>query len=167
VAIADLLLPEFDNETATTRRVLAEVPDDRPDWKPHERAFTVAHLAQLVSGIPSWTPMIVEDTEFDLAPPGKPQSSPYSNQTIEKLLADFDKNVIAARAAIASTSDEDFQVQWTLKSGGNVIMTMPRYAMLRSMMLNHLVHHRAQLGLYLRMLGCRVPSMYGPSADDK
>ncbi|HEY4133061.1 MAG TPA: DinB family protein [Gemmatimonadaceae bacterium] len=167
MAIADLLLPEFDNETATTRRVLAEVPDDRPDWKPHEKAFTVAHLAQLVSGIPSWTPMIVEDTEFDLAPPGKPKASPYSNQTIEKLLADFDKNVIAARAAIANTSDEDFEVQWTLKSGGNVIMTMPRYAMLRSMMLNHLVHHRAQLGLYLRMLGCRVPSMYGPSADDK
>ncbi len=167
MAIADLLLPEFDNEVAITRNVLAAVPDDRPDWKPHDKSFTVAHLAQLVSMIPSWSSMIVEDTEFDLAPPGKPASSPYSNQKTEKLLEEFDKNVIAARAAIAKTTDADFQVPWTLKSGGNVMMTMPRYGILRSMVLNHLVHHRAQLGLYLRMLDQRVPSMYGPTADDK
>jgi uncharacterized damage-inducible protein DinB len=167
VSIADLLLPEFDNEVATTRKVLAEVPDDQPDWKPHEKAFSLAHLAQLVSGIPSWTGQITQGTELDLAPPGKPAQSGYSNQKIEKLIADFEKNAAAGREAIAKTSDADFQVPWHLKKGGETMLTLPRYAMLRSMVLNHLVHHRAQLALYLRMLNRHVPSMYGPSGDEK
>jgi uncharacterized damage-inducible protein DinB len=167
VPIADLLLPEYDNEIAITRKVLAQVPDDQPDWKPHEKAFSIAHLAQLVAGIPSWTSRITQGTELDIAPPNQPNQSPYSNQATEKLLADFEKNVVSGREAIAKTSDADFQVPWHLKKGGEVILTMPRYAMLRSMVLNHLVHHRAQLGLYLRMRNRHVPSMYGPSGDEQ
>lgn len=167
MSIADLLLPEYDNEVAITRKVLQEVPDDDPDWKPQEKAFSIAHLAQLVAGIPSWTGRITQGTELDIAPPGSEGQSAYSNQKTEKLLAEFDKNVVAGRAAIAKTSDADFQVPWHLKKGGETVLTMPRYAMLRSMVLNHLVHHRAQLGLYLRMLNRHVPSMYGPSGDEK
>jgi uncharacterized damage-inducible protein DinB len=167
VTIADLILPEFDAETTTTRKVLERVPDDRGEWKPHPKSFPLAHLAQLVARLPGWTMMVTDATEFDIAPPGGNNASqPYSIEKTATLLAEFDKNVTAARAAIARTSDDEFQVPWQFKRGGEVMITQPRYGMLRSMMLNHLVHHRAQLGLYLRMLDQQVPSMYGPTADD-
>lgn len=165
--IADLLLPEFDNEITVTRRVLERVPDDQGQWKPHPKSFPMGHLAQLVARLPGWTMMVIDKTELDIALPGGGKFPGYSFEKTATLLAELDRNAMAARASIASTSDADFDVPWSFKRAGVTMMTMPRYQMLRSMMLNHLVHHRAQLAMYLRMVDLPVPSMYGPTADDK
>ena len=164
--IAELLVPEFDGEIATTRRVLERVPDGRGEWKPHPRAFPLGHLAQLVARLPGWGPMMMQRTELDIAPASGPQFPGYTFETTATLLAEFERNAAAAREAIAKASDEDYNVTWTLKKTGAVAMSGPRYQMLRSMVLNHIVHHRAQLGLYLRMLDQKVPMMYGPTADE-
>ena len=165
--IAELLLPEWDAEIPVTRRILERVPDGRGEWKPHPKAFPVAHLAQLVARLPGWAPMMMQRTELDIAPASGPQFPGYSIEKTATLLAEFDHNATAARAALAAATDDDFNVPWTLKKTGAVVMTAPRYQMLRSMVLNHIVHHRAQLGLYLRMLDEKVPQMYGPTADDR
>lgn len=164
--IADLLLPEYDAEIATTRRVLERVPDDRGEWKPHPKAYPIAHLAQLVARLPGWVPMTMNQTELDIAPK-VPTIPGYSIEKTATLLAELDRNAAAGRFSIASASDESFQVPWTFKAGGNVVSTQPRYMVIRSMVLNHLVHHRAQLGLYLRLADQKVPQIYGPTADDK
>ncbi|HEV7590307.1 MAG TPA: DinB family protein [Longimicrobium sp.] len=165
--IADLLLPELDNEIAITRRVLERVPDDKGEWKPHEKSFPMGHLAQLVARLPGWAPMMMDRTELDIAPLDGPKFPGYSYETTATLLAEFERNAAAARAALAAASDADFEVPWTLKAAGHVVQTQSRYQMLRSMVLNHLVHHRAQLGVYLRLVDLPVPQMYGPTADDK
>lgn len=164
--IADLILPEFDNEIAVTRRVLERVPDDRGEWKPHPRSFPMGHLAQLVARLPGWTTMMMERTEIDVSPTTGRAFPGYTFEKTPTLLAEFDRNVTDARAAIARASDQDFQVPWTLKRAGSAIATMSRYQMLRSIVFNHLVHHRAQLGVYLRMVDVPVPEMYGPTADE-
>jgi uncharacterized damage-inducible protein DinB len=164
--ISELLLPEWDNEIKVTRTVLERVPDDRAEWKPHEKSFPMAHLAQLVARLPAWVSMVTEKTELDIAPKDGPKYPGYSIEKTAALLAEFDTNAAAGRAAIAKTSDEDFQVQWSMKRAGETMMTMTRYQALRSSVLNHLVHHRAQLGLYLRMTEQKVPMMYGPTADE-
>lgn len=163
--ISDLLLPELDSEIAVTRRVLERVPDDKAEWKPHEKSFPMAHLAQLVAMIPSWTGMILGGTEFDIAPKDGPRQG-YTTEKTATLVAMFDKNAEQARVAIAAASDDDFAVEWTLKKGGEEMMKGTRYQMLRSTVLNHLVHHRAQLGVYLRLVDVPVPEMYGPTADE-
>lgn len=165
--ISDLLIPEFDTEIATTRRVLERVPDDgdKGAWKPHVKAFPMAHLAQLVARLPGWVSMMIEKDELDVAPTTGPRFPGYTIEKTATLLAEFDRNSAAARQAIAHTGDDAFQAPWTLKASGQVINTLPRYQMLRSLALNHLVHHRAQLGLYLRLAGEKVPEMYGPTAD--
>lgn len=165
--ISELLLPELENELKITRTVLERVPDDRGEWKPHEKSFPMAHLAQLVARLPGWTVMVLDKTELDIAPVDGPKHAGYSIEKTATLLAEFDKNAAAARESIAKASDEDFQVPWTLKAAGKAQFTQPRYQALRSTVLNHLVHHRAQLGLYLRLTEQKVPSMYGPTADDK
>ena len=166
--IAELLLPEYDAEIVTTRKVLERVPDDGEwgSWKPHEKSFPMAHLAQLVAMLPGWVKMTLEKTELDIAPKDGPRTG-YSIEKTATLLAMFDKNATEGRAALVNASDADLQVPWTLKAAGNVMLTEPRYMILRQMVINHLVHHRAQLGLYLRLAGKQVPSMYGPTADDK
>jgi len=165
--IADLLLPELDNEIAVTRRVLERVPDGKGEWKPHEKSFPLAHLAQLVARMPSWMGMTLARTELDIAPVDGPKFAGYSIETTATLLAEFDKNAADARAALTRATDEELDVPWTLKAGGHVVMTKSRYEIVRWMVLNHLVHHRAQLGLYLRMLDVPVPQMYGPTADER
>ncbi len=165
--IADLLLPEYDAEMAITRKVLERVPDDRGDWKPHEKAFKMAHLAQLVAMLPDWVVKTLEQTELDIAPKDKPRGSGYTVEKTATLLALFDKNSKAGRAALTRATDEELQVPWTLKAAGNPVLTLPRYMILRQMVLNHLVHHRAQLGLYLRLTDQKVPQMYGPTADER
>jgi uncharacterized damage-inducible protein DinB len=164
--LSDLLLPEFDAEIATTRKVLERVPDDRIEWKPHEKAFAMGHLAQLVAMIPGWTTFVVTKSEFDIAPKEGPTRA-YEFQPVAKLLALFEKSVAEARPLIAAVTDEQLQQPWTLKAAGQPVNTMSRYMTLRSYMLNHLVHHRAQLGLYLRLTEQKVPEMYGPTADTK
>jgi len=166
MSIADLLLPEFDLEIATTRRVLERVPSDKGTWKPHPKSFPMGHLAQLVARLPGWTTMMMDRTELDIDPLDGPKFPGYSFETTATLLAEFDRNAAAGRAALAAASDADFDVAWTLKKAGETMMTQSRYQMLRSMVLNHLVHHRAQLGVYLRLVDVPVPQMYGPTADE-
>jgi uncharacterized damage-inducible protein DinB len=167
VSIADLLLPELDEELAITRRVLERVPDGKGEWKPHEKSFPMGHLAQLVARLPGWAALIVARTELDIAPVTGPKFPGYSFETTATLLAEFDANAAQARQAIASAGDADFDVPWTLKAAGRVVSTRSRYLMLRWMVLNHLVHHRAQLGVYLRLVDVPVPQMYGPTADER
>lgn len=164
--IAELLLPEFDTEIAVTRRVLERVPDDRAEWKPHPKSFMMAHLAQLVARLAGWTAATMSRTELDLAPTTGPTMPGYSIEKTAALLAEFDKGAKAGREAIAAASDEDFMVPWTLKAGGRELLTQPRYQVV-GMTINHIVHHRAQLGLYLRLCDLPVPSMYGPTADER
>ena len=167
--ISDLLLPEFDNEIATTRRVLERVPDegDKGAWKPHEKAFPLAHLAQLVARMPGRVAMVTDRDELDLAPKDGPKHPGYSIEKTATLLADFDTNAKAGREAIARFTDAQMDEPWYFKRAGVTLHTYSRYEALRSTVLNHLVHHRAQLGLYLRLVGGKVPEMYGPTADSR
>ena len=160
MTMSELLLPEFDQEMATTRRVLARVPDDRANWRPHPKSFPLAHLAQLVATMPGWIATTLRQTGIDLA-----ASPGYGVHTVDSLLAQFDRLVADARDALAASKDADYAVPWSLRNGTNVLFTAPRGAAVR-MHLNHHVHHRAQLALYLRLLDVPVPSMYGPTADE-
>jgi uncharacterized damage-inducible protein DinB len=161
MSIADSLLPEFDQEMATTRRVLERVPSEKGEWKPHPKSFSLAHLAQLVSMIPDWIGQTLRKTEIDIA-----GGSPYSTQKTETLLEQFDRNVRSSREALVAAKDKDFAVNWSLKMGNQVLITQTRAAAVRSH-ISHLVHHRAQLGVYLRLVDVPVPQMYGPTADEK
>jgi uncharacterized damage-inducible protein DinB len=167
MTISELLLPEFDNEISVTREVLQRVPDDKAQWKPHEKAFPMAHLAQLVARMPSWVPMVTDNDELDLMPKDGPKHPGYSIEKTATLLAEFDKNAKIGHDALARLSDARLNDPWYFKRGGETLRTYTRYEALRSTVLNHLVHHRAQLGLYLRMTDQKVPMMYGPTADEK
>lgn len=160
MTIAETLLPEFDEEMKTTRRVLERVPTDKGTWKPHEKSFSIGHLAQLISWMPGWITNALTSDKLDLSAAPK-----YGYMSTETLLADFDRNVREARAAIAATSDSDFDRKWSLTSGDKVFITMPRGAVTRQN-INHLVHHRGQMSVYLRLLDIPVPSIYGPTADE-
>ena len=160
MSIADTLLPEFDQEMAATRRVLERVPSDKGEWRPHPKSFPLAHLAQLIAGMPGWFTMTIAQPELDLA-----KGSGYSVESTETLLAIFDRNVQEAHAAIATATDGVLAEPWSLKRSGTVLFTLPRAAVLRQHV-SHLVHHRAQLGVYLRLLDVPVPSLYGPTADE-
>jgi uncharacterized damage-inducible protein DinB len=164
--LSDILLPEFDLEIATTRTVLERVPDDRIEWRPHAKSFPMGHLAQLVAMIPGWTTPVLTQTELDIAPREGPKAV-YRFLPVDQLLKMFDHGVSEARPLIQKISDAELQVPWTLKSAGHDVNTLPRYMAYRTMVLNHLVHHRAQLGIYLRLTEQKVPPMYGPTADDK
>jgi uncharacterized damage-inducible protein DinB len=155
------LLREVDEEMAVTRRVLERVPDDRPDWKPHPKSFTIAHLAQLVAWMPGWQVHTLQQDFLDLTKAGK-----YSNETTATLLDLFDKGVTAGRAAIAGASAADFAAPWELRLGDRVLFTSTKGRVVRQN-ISHLVHHRAQLGVYLRLLDVPVPGMYGPTADER
>lgn len=167
MSVIDWLLPEFDAEVAATRRTLERVPMDDPHWKPHEKSMTLGYLAYLVATLPTWATMTLERTELDIKPPeGKRWDSDVPSDTAG-LLALFDKGAADGRKAIASATEESLQVPWTLKMGEQTLSTEPRWLVYRRSVINHLVHHRAQLGVYLRLLGVAVPSIYGPSADER
>ena len=154
-------LKEFDDEMKSTRRLLERVPSDQPTWKPHEKSFSIAHLAQLVSWMPGWIARTLRDPHIDLA--GGPN---YSNEKTETLLEMFDKNVADARKALAEVTGPALDEPWSLKAGPQVIFTAPRGEVTRQN-LNHLIHHRGQLTVYLRLLNVPLPSIYGPTADEK
>lgn len=160
MAIADRLLPEFEQEMTATRRVIERVPDETPDWKPHPKSFSLAHLAQLVSWMPGWIAQTLTETSLDLSKGGG-----YSVEKTDTLLAKFDENVRTARAAIKKSKDEDYDVKWSLTMGDKVLFTLPRGDVVRQH-ISHLSHHRGQLTVYLRMLDVPVPSIYGPTADE-
>ena len=164
MTIADLLQPEFDREMATTRRVLERAPEDKFAWKPHDKSYSMGELASHIVNSVKWTVDTMNKTEFDLAGV-KPEELNRAAKNRAELLEWFGANVPSARAALAR-SDADYAVPWTLKQGATVYFTMPRYDCIRSFVLNHLVHHRAQLGVYLRLTNVPVPGAYGPSADE-
>jgi uncharacterized damage-inducible protein DinB len=166
MSISNSLLPEFDQEMANTRKTLERVPDDKFDWKPHEKSYAMGTLVNHLANLPSWTSFTIDQDDLDLAPPGAPPYRVNEVNTREEILATFDKNVAAARAAIAGASDEHLFRPWTLLKGGQTLLTLPRIAVLRSFVMNHIIHHRAQLGVYLRLNDVPVPSIYGPSADE-
>jgi uncharacterized damage-inducible protein DinB len=161
MTIAETFLPEFDQEMATTRRLLERVPSDKGQWKPHPKSFALGHLAQLVSWIPGWITNTLRETALDLATAPK-----YSFEKTETLLKDFDRNVREARAALTSSSDSDFTVAWSLKHGSNVLFTAPRVVITRNH-ISHLIHHRGQLTVYLRLIDVPLPPIYGPTADER
>lgn len=166
MGLSESLLPEFDHEMANTRKTLERVPDDKSDWKPHEKSTAMGGLATHLSNIPTWTNYTIDQDSLDLAPDGKPLPPAELAKSQAELLATFDANVAKARASIAGASDQELFKPWTLLSNGNTIMTLPKIAVLRSFVMNHLIHHRAQLGVYLRLNDIPVPSIYGPSADE-
>jgi uncharacterized damage-inducible protein DinB len=163
MSMAQALLAEFKQEMSTTRRCLERMPNDKLDWQPHKKSMTLGGLASHLVHLPTWTSFTLDKDGLDIAG-DQPSPEPISSTTMA--LDVFDKNVDAAGAVLEKATDDQFTAGWTLKSGGQTIFTMPKLAVLRSFVLNHMVHHRAQLGVYLRLNDLSVPSVYGPSADE-
>src|SRR6202521_750097 len=166
MTIGQSMLPEFDQEMQTTRKTLERVPDEKWNWKPHEKSGTVGWLAGHIATLPGWTTMTINTEELDYAPVNGPSYQPPKTENRKDVLAVFDKEAAEARAALASVSDSELMKGWKLLAGGQEIFTMPRVACIRGFVMNHLIHHRAQLGVYYRLLGIPVPGLYGPSADE-
>jgi len=167
MTIGQSMLAEFDQEMQNTRKTLERVPDDKWNWKPHEKSGTVGWLAAHIATLPGWATMTINTEEFDYAPvSGKSSYQPPKTENSKDLLAVFDKESSEARAALASVSDQEMLKTWTLLAGGKEIFAMPRVAVIRGVVMNHLIHHRAQLGVYFRLMGVPVPGLYGPSADE-
>ncbi|MDP9176055.1 MAG: damage-inducible protein DinB [Gemmatimonadota bacterium] len=161
MTIAETLLPEFDEEMPSTRRLLERVPTEKGQWKPHPKSFSLGHLTQLVCWMPGWITNTLTETELNLS-----GASPYSYEKTEDLLAMFDRNVREARAAIEASKEADFDTDWSLKVGNRVVLTQPRRVIVRNH-INHLIHHRGQLTVYLRLIDVPLPSIYGPTADER
>jgi uncharacterized damage-inducible protein DinB len=162
MSIAQMLLPEFDNEIKNTRKLLECMPEGKYDYKPHEKSMTLGRLAGHVAEIPSYATATIRLEKLEM----KGGQKPFSPTSKKELLETFEKHAAEARAAIAGASDEDLAKIWSLDYEGKEVFSMPRIAVLRGMMMNHLIHHRAQLGVYLRMNNVEFPGMYGPSADE-
>jgi uncharacterized damage-inducible protein DinB len=160
------LVAQFDHEMVGTRKTLERVPFDKADWRPHPKSFPLVALATHVARIPGWARETCTQDELDFSK-GNPAEWNKAATSSAELLALFDRNVAAGRAAIAGCSDEDFMKPWSLKSGDAVHFTLPRIVVLNSFVMSHTIHHRAQLGVYLRMLDVPVPGLYGPSADEQ
>ena len=164
--LKDALLPEFEREMATTRNVLARCSDDSLQWRPHPKSWTMAELATHIANMAGWTiPTLTQDS-MDIAPAGAPPYKEEPAASQQAVLALFDKNAAAGKAALESATDEQLMKSWSLLAGGQTIFTMPRIAVLRSLIMNHSIHHRGQLSVYLRLNDIPVPSIYGPSADE-
>ena len=164
--MTDALLQEFDQEIASTRKTLERVPEDKFDWAPHEKSGKMVWLAGHLANIPQWATLAVNEDTLDLAPGGKSLATPPAPTTTQELVVNFDKNAAEARSAIAGAADDELEKPWSLLNNGKTVMTMPKGAVLRTFVMNHMIHHRAQLGVYLRLNDVPVPSIYGPSADE-
>ena len=160
--ISQALLPEFDQEMTNTRKMLERVPEGKADYKPHEKSMTLGRLASHIAEIPGWGKTTLETEVLNL----EPGMQPFNTGSRQELLDTFDKNVREARQALARATDADWMKTWTMNFGARQVMSMPRVAVMRGMVMNHLIHHRAQLSVYLRLNEVEVPGMYGPSADE-
>lgn len=158
------LIPEFKHEATSTRKILERVPFDKADWKPHEKSYTLARLAGHVAEILQWATATLTTDGLDFA---KGQYKPFFPASKEDVLTLFEKNYEEALSHLEKATDETLRGNWTLQHGDHVIFTLPRIATMRSFVMNHLIHHRGQLSVYLRMLDVPVPGMYGPSADER
>ena len=161
--LVDALLPEFDHEMTTTRKLLERVPDDRLGWKPHPKSFSLGELATHLTELAMWGEATLQRSEINLAEGGT--RVPAASRA--ELLAAFDKNVASTRAHLVGKTDAEFMAPWSLKRGDQVIFSMPKAAVWRSFVLSHLIHHRGQLSVYLRLQDVPLPSIYGPSADER
>ena len=167
MSLSQSLLPEFDHEMANTRKVLERIPEDKLDWKVHEKSNTIGWVGMHLAAIPGWCEVTLKQDSLDVAPPGgEPYRTPAATSR-QAILDRFDQNVAAGRAVIAATDDSRFFQPWSLLKGGVTVLTMPRIAVLRSFVLNHNIHHRAHLCVYLRLNNVPVPALYGPSADEQ
>jgi uncharacterized damage-inducible protein DinB len=160
--ISEMLLPEFDQEMANTRKLLECVPDGKMDYKPHGKSMSLGRLAGHVAELPGWGTMTLTTEGLDI----QPGQEPYLAKSRQELLATFDKNVAEARQRLAATTDQEMGKTWSLTFAGKPVFAMPKAAVFRSSFMNHLIHHRAQLGVYLRLNEIAIPGMYGPSADE-
>ncbi len=163
MTIGESLLPEYDHEMNTTRKTLALLPDDKLSWQPHEKSMTLGRLASHIAEMPHWAVITIQADTFDM----DPQQKGYLADSTAALLEKFDKDAAEARQLLGATSDEAMFKNWTLESGGKALFEMPRIGVLRTMVINHMIHHRAQFGVYLRLLDIPIPGAYGPSADEK
>lgn len=164
MSIAQALLAEFDMEMANTRKTLERLPEDKLDFTPHPKSMNMARLAAHVAEMPGWATMALTTDELDFEKGGY---NPAVAKSREHVLGILDENVKAAREAIENASDADFMKPWTLRSGEQIFMTLPKIAVVRGMVMNHTIHHRGQLTVYYRMTGVPVPALYGPSADEQ
>jgi uncharacterized damage-inducible protein DinB len=162
MSMVDALLPEFDHEMTTTRKVLERVPEDKIDWKPHPKSYSLGELAQHVATNPLWGLMTLTQSELDLGGFTRPPQV----RTRTELLAMFDRHVAETRAALVGKTDGELLVPWTLKNNRHTVFSMPKASVWRSFVLSHGIHHRGQLSVYLRLQNVPIPSMYGPSADE-
>ncbi len=163
--LTEYLLAELDREVERSRRALAEVPEGKYDWKPHEKSMILGYLANMVATIPTWIVMEINQAELDVAPV---EGSPMEHKKLETssaLIEALDTSAAAARAALEQTNDEHLHTSWKLLARGNVVMEFPRYIFIQDT-INHWSHHRGQMTVYLRLMGAKVPALFGPSADD-
>jgi uncharacterized damage-inducible protein DinB len=162
----ELLLAELERETPASRRALERVPEGRHDWKPHEKSMPFGYLATLVATMPGWVEMMVTQDQLDIAPKGGSGYRPQELRTSRDLVAALESSVVRARAVLSGTTDAHLQTTWKLLAGGRVVSEQPRHLAISDGVLNHWVHHRGQLTVYLRLTGAPVPSIYGPTADE-
>lgn len=164
MSIVDALLPEFDREMGVTRRLLQRLPDGEFAWKPHEKSMTLGRLAEHIAEMPMWCTVTITQEGVDAATRRPDDYRPPS--TRDEVLGMFDTNVASGRAVLMGRTDAELAAPWTLRMGGKELFTMPKAVVLRNFVMNHLVHHRGQLSVYLRLHNVPIPSMYGPSADE-
>ena len=164
--LTELFLAQLESEAAKSRHVLEQAPEGKRDWKPHERSMAFGYLSELVAGIPSWIGLAITQDELDIAPKDGPKHKPVPLNTPTELIAALDKAVAQAREALQKTTDAHLETKWRLLSGGQLAFEQPRHEVIRDTFL-HSAHHRGQMTVYLRLLGSKVPSVYGPTADDK
>ncbi len=166
MSYADLVLPEFDQEMANTRKVIEQVPDDKLGWRAHEKSNTIGWVANHLAEIPGWVEGTFSSLDWDIEPVDGEPYKPPTFETTQEILTLFDQNVASARKTIESIEDSQLADIWSLSKKGKVMMSVPRGVVMRSFVLNHTVHHRAILCVYLRLNGLPVPGMYGPSGDE-
>lgn len=166
MSIAELLVPEFDQEMAGTRKVIEKVPEEKLNWKAHPKSNTIGWVASHLVEIPGWVEGTLTSESWDIHPPGGEayKTPPFTNR--KQALELFDANVAAARKAIAATSDQEFAKEWSLLMQGKPLFTMTKYAVVRNMVINHSIHHRGILTVYLRLNDISIPGLYGPSGDE-
>ena len=164
MAFKEALLAEFDHEIGSTRRLLERVPDAHLGWKPHEKSYSLGDLSAHIANLTTWMNRILDSTDLDLATVA--DARPTSPASRDEVLQRLDANAKSARATLADQTDASLVAAWTLKNGGREMFTMPRASVLRSFVFNHLIHHRGQLTVYLRLQNVPLPSLYGPTADE-
>ncbi len=163
--LTEYLMAEMDREVDRSRRALEQVPAGSYDWKPHEKSMIFGYLANMVATIPMWITMQIAQDELDVAPADGSKFEQKRTETSGELLTALDEAAAKARSAFEKTTDDHLMTTWKLLAGGNVVMEAPRYEMIQDT-IHHWVHHRGQMTVYLRLMGAKVPAIYGPSADD-